>query len=126
MKSFIVSLVLLFGIIAGVTLLSLRNLRAVGNFQNDLITFTDCYLFLSDEEARNRFFTIVETWKEESPRLAYSVNRRELADIDAVIYEAIGAQEGGDKALFLSAMRTLEARIQELYELVGVHIENIT
>lgn len=125
MKSFIVSLVLFFGVITGITLLSVCNVRAVSAMRDDIIAFTESYSTMSDAEVRNEFAAIADSWDEESPRLAYSVNRRELANIDTALYEARGALKGGDSALFLSALHALAARIQELYELVGVRLQNI-
>ena len=125
MKSFIVALILFFGVITGVTLLSLRNVRAVSAIRDEVAAFTDAYPTMSNGAARDRLSAIIETWDEESPRLAYSVNRRELASIDTALCEARGALVGGDGALFLSAMHALAARIQELYELVGVRPQNI-
>ena len=126
MKSFIVSLVLFFGVITGVTLLSVWNVRTVSAIHNEVILLNDHCREMSENEMHLAFFKIVDAWERESPRLSYSVNRRELSDIDAAIYEARGALEGGDEALFLSGMRMLEARMQELYELVGLHMQNIT
>ena len=125
MKSFIVSLLLLIGVITGVTLLSVRNIRAVSLFRDEVTTLSENFLALSEDELRDRFSDLFDAWETESPRLSYSVNRRELASIDTALQEARGALYGGDKALFLSMLLAVEAQATELYELVGVRLQNI-